>query len=128
MSGLFTFVGAAVCFACMGVLIKQLKPELLPLYAVACAVVSGTYIISLLAPVISYVKALGEKTELPAFFGLLFKAVGVSLLCGTAADICRACGEGSLANGVESAGKAVIVLLSLPVVKYLLDAAIQLGT
>lgn len=127
MNGIYSFLGVSVCLSCLGAVLKQLKPAFFPFYSVACTVVCGGYIISLLAPVAAYVKQLTESTALPAFFSTLFKAVGVSLLCSAVSEICKACGETGLAGGVESAGKAVILLLSLPVVKYLLEAATQLA-
>ncbi len=126
MNGIYTFCGVAVCLACFGVVIKQLKSDYLPLYSAACALVCGAYLITLITPIVKYVEELVQSTVLPQFFSLLLKALGVSLLCGAAADICRACGENTLASGVESAGKALIMLLSLPVVSYLLEAAVQL--
>lgn len=126
MNGIFTFCGLAVCLACFGVVIKQLKPDYLPVYSAACAVVCFAYLLTLITPIVKYAAGLMENTVLPQFFSLLLKALGVSLLCGAAADICRACGEGALASGVESAGKALIVLLSLPVIGYLLESAVGL--
>lgn len=126
MNGLYTFLGVAVCLACMGAVLKQLKPLVFPFYAVACTVVCGAYLISLLSPVTAYIKQLADATALPSFFSLLFKAVGVSLLCSLASEICKGCGETGLASGVESAGKAAVLILSLPVVKYLLDSALGL--
>ncbi len=126
MNSLYTFCGVAVCLACFGVVLKQLKPDFLPIYSAACAVVCGGYLFALVSPIVKYVTELTENTALPQFFTLLIKALGVSLLCGAASDICRACGEATLASGVESAGRALIVLLSLPVVSYLLETAVGL--
>lgn len=126
MSGIYAFCGAVVCLACIGAVIRQLKQDWLPIYSAACAVVCGVYLFTLVTPVVKYVSELAADTVLPRFFSLLIKSVGVSLLCGAASDICRACGETSLASAVESAGRALMVLLSLPVVGYLLEAAVQL--
>lgn len=126
MNGIYAFCGVAVCLACIGAVIKQLKQDWLPIYSATCAVVCGAYVFTLVMPVVKYVSELTADTVLPRFFSLLIKAVGVSLLCGAASDICRACGENSLASAVEGAGRALMVLLSLPVVGYLLEAAVQL--
>lgn len=126
MNGIYAFCGVAVCLACIGAVIKQLKQDWLPIYSAACAVVCGAYVFTLVTPVVKYVSELTADTVLPRFFSLLIKTVGVSLLCGAASDICRACGENSLASAVEGAGRALMVLLSLPVVGYLLEAAVQL--
>lgn len=128
MNGIYSFCGVAVCLACIGAVIKQLKADYLPIYAVACSVVCGAYLLALVTPIVKYVTDLMENALLPQFFTLLIKSVGVALLCGAAADLCRACGENGLAAGVESAGKLVILLISLPVVGYLLEAALQLAS
>lgn len=127
MNGIYTFCGVAVCLACFSAVIKQLKADYLPIYTAACSVVCGAYLVSLVSPVIKYVTSLMENALLPQFFALLLKSVGVAVLCGVAADVCRACGENAIASGVEGAGKVVIVLISLPVVSYLLEAALQLA-
>lgn len=127
MNGIYSFLGICMCLACLGAVLRQLKPSFFPFYTVGCVVLCGVYLVSLLTPVVSYVRELTESTALPSFFGVLFKAVGVSLLSTAASEICTACGENSLAKGVEGAGKAVILLLSLPVVKYLLESALQLA-
>lgn len=47
-------------------------------------------------------------------FSVMLKGLGVALLGRFCADICRDCGESTLASGVESIGKAVILSLALP--------------
>lgn len=126
MSGIVGFCGVALCGACLGVVLKQLRADFLPVYAACCGVAVTAYIVYMLLPVGDFVKGLSAFSGMPEYFMLLIKAVGISLLCGTAADICRDMGASTLANGVESGGKAAIVLLSLPVVQYLLQSATSL--
>ena len=60
---------------------------------------------------------LGEQREgsvIGEAFSLMLKALGVALVSRFCADICRDCGENTLANGVESVGRVVMVSLSLP--------------
>jgi len=127
MKGLYSFLGVTVCLACLGAVIKQLKPAFFTVYSLAAVLVCFGYLAVLFAPVADYIKELTVSTGMPEFFSLLFKAVGVSFLCSVAAELCRACGEASLAGTVESAGRIVIMLLSLPVLKYLLEAAVSLA-
>lgn len=128
MNGIVGFCGAAVCFACLGVVLKQLRPDFLPVFVAVSGLAVTAYVLSLLAPVGELVSTLSSFYALPEYFSLLIKAVGISLLCGAAADICRDLGENTLAGGVESGGKAAIILLSLPVVEYLLKAAAELAS
>lgn len=126
MSGIIGFCGVALCLACLGVVIRQLRPDFFPVLAACGGIVCAGYTVYLLLPVGELVRELGDKTAFPVFFGLLFKAVGISLLCSVAADLCRNMGEGALAGWVEGAGRAAILLLSLPVVRYLTETAVSL--
>lgn len=46
---------------------------------------------------------------------VILKALGVALMSRFCSGICRDCNEASLADGVESVGKAVIFLMSVPI-------------
>lgn len=123
MTGIGALCGAALCFACLGVVIKQLRPEFFSVFAACGGVVCVGYMMYTLIPVSDFLRTMGEGSDSADCFTVLLKAVGVSLLCGVASDICKELGELSLANGVESAGKAAIILLSLPVAQYLMEVA-----
>lgn len=56
-------------------------------------------------------------------FGVMLKGLGVALLGRFCADICRDCGEQTLASGVESVGRIVIFALSLPMLSDILSLA-----
>lgn len=128
MNGMLGFCGAVLCFACLGTVLKQLRPDFLPVFAACGGVAVASYVLYMLIPVGEFVETLSGFSGLPDYFGVLIKAVGISLLCGIAADICRDLGENTLAGGVESGGKAAIIVLSLPVVEYLLKAAAGLAS
>lgn len=53
-------------------------------------------------------------------FGVMLKGLGVALLSRFCSDICRDCGEQTLASGVESVGRIVIFSLSLPMLMDIL--------
>lgn len=59
-------------------------------------------------------------------FTLMLKALGVALISRFCADVCRDCGENTLAGGVENAGKIVMVSLSLPVLAQILERASEI--
>ena len=56
-------------------------------------------------------------------FSLMLKALGIALVSKFCSDICRDCGEGSLAGGVESVGRIAIISLCIPVVAEILGYA-----
>lgn len=56
----------------------------------------------------------------------MLKALGIGLLCGVCADICRDCGEGSVASGVETVGNLAILFLCVPLFEELMGYAREL--
>ena len=83
-------------------------------------------VIASLSPLISFVRGLitggDSKTDV---ITLLMTAVAVTILCQTVCDVCKDNGENTLASVVEFAGNAEIILLSLPIIKKLLDTAFE---
>lgn len=54
---------------------------------------------------------------------VMVKALGIALVGRICADICRECGEGGLAQGVEAVAGGVIFSLSLPILSEILEFA-----
>jgi len=56
-------------------------------------------------------------------FSLMLKAIGIALLSKLCADICRDCGENTLAGGVEGVGRMAIFSLCLPIISEIIEYA-----
>jgi len=56
-------------------------------------------------------------------FSLMLKALGITLLSKFCADVCRDCGESTLAGGVEGVGRAAILSLCIPIISEILGYA-----
>ena len=125
MSPLAVCVFAAAAAAVL-VTLRRIKPEFAELAAAAAGIVTFLYIADGLAPLIQDIKGYAESSGAESYFAVMLKALAISLCCRMSADICRDCGENSLASRVELAGKAGIVILSLPVIKQLLETVKEL--
>ncbi len=119
----FTVCAFAVVSTCIIAVVRQLRPEMATLAASVAGILVFCYIIESLAPFISFVKGIAAQSGVESYFTLMLKALGVSLCCRMSAEICRDCGENTLASRVELAGKAGIVLISIPVVTQLFEIA-----
>ena len=105
--------------------IKQWKSDFHPLLRVALAVLFGTLAIGSLFPVIGYLSGLlGEERS--RYATILLKALGIAFLTHYTAELCRECGEGGLAGGVETVGRIEILLLCIPLMEEILFTAEQL--
>ena len=68
--------------------------------------------------------------SLSGYIALLTRTFGIAFLVKICSDVCRECGEGNLAFGVESAGKLCIFYMCIPIIRdifgYLSDI-LELG-
>lgn len=113
----------AVISACIIATVRQLRPELGSVAAAVAGVLVLSYVVSAVAPFIDFVKGVAAERCVESYFTLMLKALAISLCCRMSAEICRDCGENTLATRVELVGKAGIVLISLPIVQQLFEIA-----
>ncbi|MBR5615856.1 MAG: hypothetical protein IKW66_03455 [Clostridia bacterium] len=113
--------GALLCAVAI-VLLKSAGGNVLPLQWTGTVVLTGASLL-MLAPVIAWVGELCEGQGMGEMASLMLKGLGVALLTQFCADLCRQSGEAPLANSVEMAGKAELLLLCLPMLRDLIDVA-----
>ena len=114
--------GSAILCAVAVVLIKSVKGEALPLQWTATILFGGATLL-LWQPVLTFLGELCQGYGMGEWAALLFKGLGIAVLSQFCADLCRQTGENMLANGVEGAGRAELLLLCLPLLKELIGTA-----
>lgn len=120
---IFTVCAFSLISLCVVVLVKQLRQELVPLTIAVIGVVFLGYLMIQLKPVIEFIGNTAKQSGMGGYFTVLIKALAIALSCQVCAEICRDCGENSLASKVELAGKIGIIILSLPILQQLLTMA-----
>ena len=123
MTGLDTMKICAIALLaslCFSVVRRVYSGFDVPLKVTASVVFFGL-VLGLASPLFSYLSHLVSSSELNEWQGVLFGAFGVALMSHTTAELCRECGENSVAGFAELAGKVEILLLCLPLVKALLE-------
>ena len=103
-------------------LLKTYKPEFAVISELAC----GVAILFAVGSEISDIKAFFESAALSSgiefkFSEMLLKALGTALIAQLAADSARDNGQSALADKIELAGKVLILALSLPILKAVLQ-------
>lgn len=116
--------GLCVIAALLSVLLKQYKSE----YAMAVAIAAGcilflSIVAGLLSPVFEFYNLFTSLGINNTYFMTAFKALGICLITGFVADICRDFGQTALAGRAELAGRCAVFLLSLPLLTDLLKIA-----
>ena len=120
-------VGIGLIAAMMSVLLRQYRPEFALLTALAATVLIFAGMAQWLIPAAPRVRELlGQEPALTDSAAILLKAVGVCFITQLACDLCRDAGENAIAARVETAGKAAILLISLPLFEQVLELVMVL--
>lgn len=127
MEIIFKIIGLALVIVVAVMVVKQTKPEMALLVGVAGSILIFFYIIDLLEQafgVFSYVlDVTGLNSEL---FIVLLKIIGVGYLTEFSANLCADSGNSAVASKILLAGKLVIFVLAIPIIKSLIDIIVSI--
>lgn len=120
-------IGIALIGTALYVLLRQYKAEYAMMAALACSLLIFLITLQKLSPVFT---SFEELLSLSAAGGIytkaLLKALGICYLVQIASDSCKDAGQASIASKVEFAGKAAVLVISLPLFENLASAAVKL--
>lgn len=92
----------------------------IPMKLVAAVVFLGL-ILGMAAPLMRHVRQMLSEGAVSEYAELLLGALGIAVLTGVCADICRECREATVASYVELAGRLEILLLCVPLIRDILE-------
>ena len=109
------------------VFLKQVKPE----YALLCLIVGSiillVFIINYLSNIFVFFQDVVERTGISnSLFVNLLKIVGLGYLVEFSASVCRDSGNASIADKVILAGKIMIFVVSMPIIRNLFEMILEL--
>ncbi len=113
----------AVLGVALTVILRQWKSDLLPLIRIGFVILFATAFMLSVQPLFAFVRRLSDGNGMGEYVEILFKALGIALICEVCANICRESGESGIAGGVELVGKLEILLLCVPMMERILDTA-----
>ncbi len=113
--------------AVLVVTLQAARPELALLLGLLAGAVVSVLAIRALSGTLDAARALLDRAAISGDTVLiLVKSLGVCLLTGFTADVCRDAGESGLAARAEFAGKAALLLLALPLFQQIASLALGL--
>lgn len=120
-------IGIALIAVIMSIVLKENRPE----FAIFVSIIVGIIVIVSLTPnineIINYIKDLANKTNINLkFVEILLKITGIAILSEFAVSICNDANEKSIGSKIDIGGKIIIISISLPIVKALLDVIIKI--
>lgn len=123
---LWRICGLSILCTVAAWLLARLGGELVGPVRVAGGVLIFGVLILGMGETLSSLRELFGGSGVSRYADLMLRALGLSLLSTICSDLCRDCGEGSLAGGVEMAGKLSIVVLCLPLVEEIMEMAAEI--
>ena len=126
MDTMLRFCGAGVLCAVAALLLRQIKGEYALLVRVAGGILIFGAVLVNVGGVLSSLREIIEGNGLSPYTQVLIKTLGVAILTKICADICKDCGENTIASGVELGGKIAILALCIPLITELLEYALEM--
>lgn len=113
----FWKVTAAVLIALIfGQVLGKQEKDISSVLAVAVCCITGMAAIPLLEPLLDFLLFLQELTGMDSgLFEILYKLIGISLVCEIASTVCADAGFSAFGKGIQFLGSAAILYLSIPV-------------
>ena len=126
MDDIIKIVGIALVSLVFIILIKQYKPE----FALYITLITGCLIFVLvmdkLETIVNMLKQICNKSGLNAkFLNILIKMTGIAYLAEFAISVCKDAGETAIANKLEIGSKAIIIVMSIPIIMNLLEVILK---
>ena len=119
--------GVAIVGVCALNLLSHMKSGVSFAIKVALTVIIAASAIILLEPIPERILSLAAIGKLEGeYVSILLWCVGVTFLGQISADICRDCGDGTSANGVELIAKLEIVVICLPLLEGIIECAMKI--
>lgn len=127
MAELFKIVGVGFLTLIAYLIIKPLKPELAVLVSVVGSVVVLLFCVDGLVEIIETMTAFAQKTGLnTGMFACILKIIGVGYVIEFSSSVCQSAGNSNIAEVINLAGKITILVLSLPIIKSLIDIIMEI--
>jgi len=119
---LASIIGICVVVAAVSVVLRGQRPEMALLAGLAASAVVLAAVVVTLNPALSQVRdALDDAGASTPYVDILFKALGICYITQFACDACADAGETALANKISLAGKALMIIIALPMFAGVLE-------
>ena len=120
-------VGIGIVAAALTLLFKQYKPEYAMMISLCCTVLFFGVLLAEMIPAFSLMRETADRTGVSSsYVKILLKCLGVCYLTETGSQVCKEAGQLSAAFQLELSGRVMILLLTLPLFRNLLDIVLTL--
>ena len=117
----------ALCAVILINLVKNYKPELGILTAMACGLLILYFLIDSLKYAFAYIANLYNGLAMgKTYFPIIIKVLAIAYITEFTSQLCKDAGESSIASKVELGGKIIIFCVAIPVFTSILNLVEQM--
>ena len=123
----FKVCGIALISAMLALLLRKMGGEVATLLKISAGIVLASVCFGAAAPLMEYFTELAESTGDSGIYEaveLMLRVLATAIVTNVCANICRDCGEMTIGGYVELGGRVEIVLLTLPMIRKVVDLAV----
>ncbi|MEG1059024.1 MAG: stage III sporulation protein AD [Clostridia bacterium] len=118
----FKIVGFAIFAVTMVIVLKQQKPEMALMLAIATGIFLILFAMSKMSIIVDMLYNLISKSGINKdFLEIILKVTGIAYIVEFGKNICMDAGQSAIATKLEMAGKVIIITLSLPLISALVN-------
>lgn len=119
-------IAIGIITAVCAVILKQIKPELAIFSVIAGTLIILFLIVQSVGGVLDEYKSIIDRTGLnKGVFSIVLKIIGVGYLVEFAGDICKDAGVESVSQKILLAGKVLVIIMCLPIIKNLFEVILK---
>lgn len=120
-------IGIGFIALIIAIILKQYRPE----FAIYVSIIAGVLILLFLSDkiteIFNLVESMSTKSNINSkYIMILIKITGIAILTEFAVSVCKDANETSIASKIDMGGKVLIIAISLPIIKALLETTIKI--
>ncbi|MFC0214199.1 stage III sporulation protein AD [Paenibacillus chartarius] len=120
-------VGVGLLATVLVLIIKEQKPMFAFLLATFTGIVIFLYLIGKISAVIQMLEDLALKSNINMIFlKTILKIIGIAYIAEFGAQVVRDAGQESIASKIELAGKILIIVMAIPIIKVIIETVVKL--
>ena len=126
MSDTLKICGIAIICAVVCILVKNYQSGFLIPTRISGTIILYSAAIVFLSPLVKYLLGIMDGVISAQHIELIIKSMSIAYVTQATSEICKECGENSLAMGVDTIGKMEILILAIPLIESLIRMAGEL--
>ena len=120
-------IGVGLISLIIIIILKQYRPE----FTIYVSIIAGVIIILMITDsisgIITMLQDIASKANINSqFLKILIKITGIAILTEFAVSICKDSGESAIASKVDIGGKVIIISMSIPIIRALLETVLKI--